>query len=210
MRPNSSEWTIVLVGSWNTAILNPEWLSKNVLDTEEIEIELAVLPAGPAIRYLTKTLLFNPATDRVVIAPRIPTEGALESAEQAATKLLSALPVTPLSACGVNFGYRVLEPSAEIALAFNISDSAKIAQRGWTVISTSITRTITYNNRVLNCRLSQNTDGSIDFRFNYHSSVNSAEAAEEAVAHSTSLMRHSLEFMQAVYGLELEDEEDDS
>ena len=43
MKPLLADWSIVLVGSWNIAILNPEWLGENVFKEAQFGAEILLV-----------------------------------------------------------------------------------------------------------------------------------------------------------------------
>lgn len=85
MTPVLDEWTIVLAGSWNTAILNPEWLGPNVLETAELEIEMLIGPARPQIKIVAPLVTIASDPTRVVL-----------NARRLVTRVFRALQMLPL------------------------------------------------------------------------------------------------------------------
>jgi hypothetical protein len=102
MKPILTDWTLVLVGSWNLAILNPDWLGKNIFDATQLDAELIIEGVRPRLRFFFEKVLVLPAPDRVIFAPRHPNDADLSAVEEAAKKVLTLLPVTPVSGVGIN------------------------------------------------------------------------------------------------------------
>jgi hypothetical protein len=205
MKPMLDEWTIVVVGSWNIAILNPEWVGREMLSSQEIEVELLFGAVRPQVKINSPSVSVIPAPNRVVINARQPSPDSLAEAEAATARMLEKLPVTPVTALGINFGYVEELMPVSVAQLFRIGDTCKISDVPLTIKSTSIKRRFDYDGRDLNFRLTQTEDAKLTIHFNYHISTNSAAAAKEALLGKVLMFQqHSQELTRQLYELELE------
>src|SRR5262245_61886273 len=123
MVPALDEWTIVIVGSWNVAILNPEWVGREVLEVPNVEMELLFGNMRPSLRISSPQVSVIPTSMQVVINPRHATDESLQAAERAAIILLDKLRVTPITAIGINFAYNEEAVPPGIAGLFTIADT---------------------------------------------------------------------------------------
>ena len=53
IKPVITEWTIVILGRWNTSIFNPKWLGKNIFDDKKLTIEVAMDAGFPMHTIIT-------------------------------------------------------------------------------------------------------------------------------------------------------------
>lgn len=181
MKPQLTNWTIVVAGSWNVAILNPDWFAQNVLNVPELMIELTVEGLQAKLKYLHDDLIVIPQTDRVIFGCRRPDQISLAACERAAINLLNRLPVTPVTAVGINIGYEEANPPKEVASLFNLQDDQKFSAQDFVFISRSITRSIAFEDRILNFKAQHTDGGSIILFANFHKEVQNTEQAREAL-----------------------------
>ena len=118
------EATYVLVGAWNTAILNPKWIASEILKLPQgtsIPMELAVGPAM-SVRAKIADLYFIPSSDKLIINPSKEDEELFKLADTAINTLYNTLPYTPIEAIGYNFLYE-LEENEDFAVDINFEAS---------------------------------------------------------------------------------------
>lgn len=208
MKPVASDWTIVIVGNWNMAILNPDWVASEILEKEQVGIEALIGPGMPSYRYISDEFIIIPRPDRVTISSTLTTPASLNRVESLACTVLEKLPVTPISAIGVNFGY-MEEEVIELAEIFAISDRMKIADAGLDVFESTIVRSMKFDEKMLNLRISQKEDGNIRIHLNYHKAVSSAEEASGYIRDKINDFRqHAENLLADVYNIELEEDQD--
>ena len=200
MKPIVTEWTIVTVGSWNLAILSPDWFARKVFGTNQIEVELVLENLSPRLRFLHQSVIVIPRTDRVIFGVREATDRALQLAEQAADRLLSELPVTPISAIGINFGFSIEDPSTDLATVFRFTDLQHFADQELVIDEASIARRMVHDLRTFNFTMILGQDGQVTFKTNYHSQVEGADAARAAIHDKTAAYRaHSERLIRTFY-----------
>ncbi len=113
MKLNLDKWSLVIRGQWNTAILSPDWLAKEVFKKQELHIKYPVLGNTPPI-FEASNMKIVAGKNSLVIAPTKNDEGLLQQIEDAAIHVLKTLPYTPVSAFGENFHYETQSVPAEI------------------------------------------------------------------------------------------------
>ncbi|MBL9149112.1 MAG: hypothetical protein JNM94_10510, partial [Phycisphaerae bacterium] len=112
----AADWNIVVLGHWNRAILTPNWIAEKVF----------CLPPGTPVNVLVPLDGFGPFQvehGRITVIP-IPgqlvfqlgamTPELLGQASQCARNAISALPATPLRACGINIRFTAAEAPGEL------------------------------------------------------------------------------------------------
>jgi len=99
----------IIVGAWNTAILNPNWIAKEILilgEGEQISVEYSAdIPIR--FRIKIKDLYFIPNNDRLIINPSVLDNKLFELVNQSSLELYNKLPYTPITAIGHNFVYEL-------------------------------------------------------------------------------------------------------
>lgn len=205
MTPVLDDWTIVIVGSWNVAILNPEWLGPNVFGQAELELELLIGPARPQIKVAAPLVAIVPEPGRVVLNARQTTDESVFRTAAVAARLLEKLPETPITGIGINFAFVETNVRPELATLFQIRDTGRISDQHLVIKSTTIVRQLEYNGRDLNLKLTQ--EDKLSFHFNYHKNVISALAAKEAIEGKVLLYKeHAIGLMRSLFNLDLEEQ----
>ena len=194
MRPVLEDWTIVVVGSWNVAILNPDWIGREMMNLQEVEIELIIGQNRPVPKVNSQLVSVTPSPNIVIISARQPTDESLKAAEDAACRMLEKLPITPVSGVGINFGY--------------VEETANISEIPLSIKSTSIVRQLEYDSRDINFRITQTADARLRIHLNYHAQLSTATAAREALMDKAiSYSRHSKELLHKLYNFDLDESE---
>lgn len=105
MIPDIERTNIVIVGRWNRFILNPEWVSKTLFETDKMQVEFSFDLLLPP-RYSNDSIRFTTLDDRVIITPLEYTDDSMQTAELISLRLINLLPHTPLTGIGFNYGYQ--------------------------------------------------------------------------------------------------------
>lgn len=200
MKPTVNEWTIVAAGSWNLAILNPDWFAKKVFKTNLLDVELILENFSPRIRFVHKPVIVIPASDRVIFGMREPSDAALSLCEAALIRLLEELPVTPITGVGINFGYVIDKPSVALAKVFQFQDAKQFNDNSLHVDDATITRHVKYENFIYGLTMTIKADGSVAVKVNYHLAAENAEFARKAIVGKAITCRHHTEkLIRAIY-----------
>ena len=208
MLPLASEWSIVIAGSWNLAILNPEWLAKKIFCKDEVEVELVLVGTRPTIRIRSGNVVFFPSSTRVSISCKEASAAALEEVEAVAVKVLKELPVTPLSGIGVNFAFRAEAPTEALLDCFNLNDGAKLSASGPQILSTGITRAFDDDGNRINYSMELGEDRSVTLKFNFHTPVSDGKEAISAIEKLSAVrLERAEKIIGEVYELSVEESE---
>lgn len=173
--------SVVIVGFWNPAIIQPPWLAAHVFggNTEQIPVQTELsLVAGQPPRFVMQGLRIAPAYDKLTIMPPGLEDAQLADCENRIRAILTALPHTPVSAFGVNFLFADDEPSTALLDLFADPESlAEATNLEFETQSTSFARAISMNGYVLNLTRSLSSTNSVMYKFNFHYQVTDATAA---------------------------------
>ncbi len=180
--------SLVLLGIWNPAILNPGWLAQRVHDVpvgEQVQVQVEQVLMGAAQSppsFTVSGIKYTPARNRLEIRPTAITQENITLAQRAAVRLLNLLPHTPIAAFGQNFEFVENHPTPEQLAIFEAgNDLAERCDFEFETVRTQLTSSIQFENRVLNLQRS-NQGGQLNLNFNFHYDANSAEVAIEKMA----------------------------
>ncbi len=113
----SEEWSVVILGAWNRAILTPAGISKRLFGLPkgtqvEVMVPLDVL-APFKVRHEDTSVAA--AADRLIINPSKCNYTNMQKPMNIACKALGNLPETPVSAAGYNFKFKSGKPVPALA-----------------------------------------------------------------------------------------------
>jgi hypothetical protein len=201
-------WNVVVVGAWNVAILNPEWLGRNLFKDSNVQVEIPIGGQPVALMRVTSAgVRVLTAPDRVIFSPVKIDDGSLRRVEECAVDLLRQLPHTPLVAIGVNFKFVEADPGEHLVTHFRDPDVDAIVRLGFVSEGVSQTRHLRFaDDRTLNLktRLAGNR---LELDFNFHRDVKTVDDAMNAVGGRIIDFRdRALGLLAGVFGLEVEQE----
>src|SRR5260221_5274192 len=163
--------SLVIVGIWNPAILNPAWLVRHAFalpvgEDLPVQIEVAV-PALLTPRFTMNGVLIAPSRNNIVLQPVVPiTANKLDLVERLAINILTNLPHTPVSAFGYNFEFRDAAPSAEqLELFAHVQDLAAL-DFAFDTRETCVVSTLAFQARELNLSRSH-SNGALNLTFKF-------------------------------------------
>lgn len=202
---------LILVGIWNPAILNPEWLVRHAFKDKEakdvpVTIEIATFP-GLSPRLTIEGIVFQPGRSRVVmVVPNNAGEEDINKVEAIATAILRELPHTPMQAVGQNFEFVENDPTPEQMNIFDSSDDlSEKCDFEFNPISQQVVSSIQFDGRTLNFTRTV-LDGKLRLKFNFHYNVTSAEDAVDKISTNHRFVenyRYALRIINSLYGVDL-------
>lgn len=205
LRLDPSRCPLVIAGAWNQAIFSPAWLARHVTDGRVPALQIGFGPQGLFSQFLCEDVVLGVVPAQVQIVPTQVTDGALETMERIAVKILTMLPQTPVSAAGINFGFD-LDKSEELDHLFEFSDTLALARLAIPVGSSAIVRRIPQaDGLVLNMQITKEPSG-IKIDMNHHRTASSATDAVDRLAGGLRAARQrSLDMLRDLYGLTLQE-----
>lgn len=173
-------WTIAILGRWNVAIFSPAWLSKNVLQSKDVTLEVGIEPGLPR-RVTGDNVVLIPTNSRLILAPNDLGDGTLCRMEQVACKVLELLTHTPISAVGINYGYRISPLTEELRAKLPVILSTEFAKENLSIRSREYKWTFQYDQETLN--VTYQSDGEeATILFNFHKDVTDTQIAAAYIA----------------------------
>ncbi len=177
MPTTPTNWSIVVAGAWNLAILTPDGIRKRLFELPErtsINIEVAVDRPG-LFRVLHDQLAVSPSARALEITVQQSDLNTLLLAGTIATRAVTSLSETPLTGAGINMRY-VMTPITErfdelckAALDDVLSDANE------TIVSRVTRRSLALDKGVLNIELMRQSDHEAEVAFNFHCDAPSAD-----------------------------------
>lgn len=199
MEPRPNSWQIVVAGYWNRMIFSPEWVGQHLLQQELVDVLVPFVPDAPII-YRKNDIEIQIAATRLAVAARQTTEASLQSAEQMVCSILQHLPNTPISAVGVNLGFKDREPRNSLLGMFNLADDPDITTEGWRIEERQFVRRLTRDNQTLNLALSFKL-AEVELDANFHSDTTSAHVARGLLnGHTAGMLGNLNALIHHVYG----------
>jgi len=166
-----SNWSIVVLGAWNTRILTPEWISNGRLtENKEIKVEVALNNPDLPIKYRFDNILLQVSDNRIILNPLSDEDTNIKLIEDITVKILTELNHTPLIGIGLNYNYIDKSPVSEQLSLLNIKDNNLYSDSGYEISSTSIKRKFIKNNNVININVIYD-NANLKYNFNFHKDI---------------------------------------
>jgi len=179
MAATPQNWNIVVVGSWNPAILTPEGVAKRIFALEvgtPIDVQIAIdLPFTVQVRH--GGVLAAPSSRQLVITVEDPpTTPVMRYAVESMQRAVRSLPETPFTAVGVNIRYMLDTVPEPIAEASESSLDDLLADAAYRIQAKLMRRTLEWNGGALNLELRDDIDGTGHITFNFHKNATTPAA----------------------------------
>lgn len=198
--------TIIVVGSWNQAIFNEDFVGTCVLTGQEkITTEIAMTPTGWIPRFTRGPIQLLVHPERVVWIPLDANEASLRRLEDSVVKLLSQLSVTPIRAVGINFGFETDRPTERLKAEVALEDLYSFKALGLEPRSAAAKLSFDIEDRTLNVTVEASTGAPrMLIELNFHKEVRDANEAIAAVRGKTEWARErALVLLKEAWDLEL-------
>lgn len=170
MRPLADSYNIVILGAWNPSIFSPEWVLRNLAESEQCEVKTAFPIDDPtAPRRITfEDINIFPGRRQILLNPVTSNLEGMKKCSSVLVKILDLLLHTPVSSAGVNFSFNESNPSDKMLAALMPSDSGSILAE-YPIKETKINRVLKRDEDscVFNFSITQNDTGCI-LSYNFH------------------------------------------
>lgn len=211
MTPVVEGTSLVVVGNWNPAILQPEWIVREVIggDPAATQVQLEFSPiAGIPPKTTIGNVTFVPTNSRLQMHPKFVNEENLLQVETYTRKILASLLHTPVKAIGENFLFRLAEPSEAAVNEFPVvQDLTEKLDFDFTVKDREIGLSVEIvGGPTMNMERWLKNNGSIEFKFNFHYEVSSAAQANQVLEHSFLANFERAKKIVEAYGFTIEQE----
>ncbi len=194
---------LVLVGSWNHAIFQKEWVSKFLLPQKELKVEFP-LNERASQRITSNELRIYTMGDKLCFAPLNDDTQTFGLIEDSALKVADLLPHTPVKAFGINFKYEETGNSTLLD-SLRTNDATQIAETYAALISSNIRHTFKINGKIINIDISTHSEH-VAFNVNFHFDIKNLVEFKEKYNENEilELKKLSEEILRDIYNLDKE------
>lgn len=181
MKLEAFDWSVIVAGKWNKAILTPSGIGRLIYgigEAEAIPVEIPLDGIAPyRVSHPSSPVFVQVESTRLRLALVKMTWDSLAQAMSFGVTALKTLPMTPVGAAGINVDFRIAEPPEEFLGYTESNVDSRLNDLGLVIAQRGITRSLSMDPGVLNVRFVSGEQGCI-IRFNFHCSSEEHEALE--------------------------------
>jgi hypothetical protein len=201
-------WNAVAIGGWNPHILSPRGVARHVFGVEEgtpVQLELAIdVPAVYRVSHDGFTV--TPSTERLEVTTAIATFVGLSKAAGFLRKAMESLPVTPVSAAGLNIRYVLIDPDGALLPKLKVSLDDSLSDAGLTIKTRRISRTLEHLTGVINLKITAEEADRYEVELNLDCRTSRSEILVWLASSPATLRETARRIMQNVLGATLPEE----
>lgn len=146
----NDSFTAVFVGDWNKLYTQPDWIAGNIFEKEEIEIGVNGQGAEFSVSYRGDNVIVSPGQENMIFSAINTEDETLETLCRCVNNFIKKARTPQLFAYGLNADF-VEEDSILFAEALDsMADTNAIAELGYEVVSTKVSRTLKHEDRIIN------------------------------------------------------------
>lgn len=179
-----SDWSVVVVGFWNRAILTPAGIVRRLYGLPEdtpVEVEVALDAIAPhRVKHDHVTVMAG--SDRLIVSPDICNYATLDTALRVARTALRSLPETPVLAAGFNLKYKSERHIESLAAVTAHNWDERLSDEGYTIDSRLINRALNWRDGQIRVSVAQEPDLSFSIALNFDLRSNSADRLHDWLA----------------------------
>jgi len=195
--------TLVIAGSWNHAIINPDWISKFILPNTELKVEIPLNVNG-SFRISTDELRIFSIDGKLNFAILKHEESIYKKIGDLGIAIAEHLIHTPVIGFGINYIFECAG-NEEIDDLMLVKDSGKISENGFSIVNTTIRRELKIGEKLINLGIVKGKDiYTIDF--NYHNKINSLVEFKDKFESDNMIdfKNESIDILKGLYNMEME------
>jgi hypothetical protein len=190
------DWSVVVVGHWNRAILTPAGIAKQLFGLPSgtpVQVFVPLDTIAPHI-VLYGDVKVIPSSDRLIIQPVNNTIDNLKTVMEIAKRALVELPRTPVSAAGINLKYRSTDRVETLEqLTAHSSWDDRLSDADYRIESRAITRSLHWRGGKIQVFITQESEGRYELLLNFETQSNDTDQLQEWVSVATDDIRTQAE-----------------
>jgi len=152
------EWSVIIIGRWNRAILTPAGIARRVFGLDEFKQLYVAVPLDGVspyqVRHPTGNITVRTDETRLRIHLEKEDYQTLKYAMVAGASALTSLPETPVSAAGFNVGFLMPEITPELAAMVAGDIDSRLAGMEHDIAARTLGRSLEYGVGKLNIGIS--------------------------------------------------------
>lgn len=198
---------LVILGSWNRAIFNPDWVKKYLFSKDDkINIEVPINNSIASFKFNVENISVSVLDQRLLLGTDKPTVENFTRIGNIGKAIFRFLPHTPVTAFGINHAFEAHIDELKDNI-FSLSDEENLKDAGYKEESIRIGRDIHLSKScTLHFAIQRNGKDHIIFDFNYNFNLESFEYFSELFDIDDIVIKHKecVDFLKEIYGLEYE------
>jgi hypothetical protein len=164
-----NDWSILVVGHWNRAILTPAGIVRRLFKMPEetpVQVEVA-LDAFLPYRVRHNNVIVTPHSDRLHIQPAIHTYDAFAEAMKVARSGIDSLPETPMVAAGLNINFKATGQYPSLSAITVHAWDDRLIENDFKIETRSIARALPWKGGHIKLTVAEDTDNTFNILMNY-------------------------------------------
>lgn len=157
----------VLLGDWNKLFIQPDWVSTNVFQSEEMEIRIRGVGTDCEVSYACNDVIITPAQDKLVFGVSFNSDDRLQYFADCINRFVQEASSPVKGAFGINCDFYEEDGLVFAEVSDGISDHDTLVKDGYQICATTLSRTLEKGNKVINIDFKMNNTG-LNIHFNEH------------------------------------------
>jgi hypothetical protein len=208
-----ADWSVVILGRWNRAILTPHGIAKWLFRLGEgkpVEVNVPLDGVSPYIvKHPMQQIVVMTDESRLLIQVAKANYQTLWHAMAAGVNALTALPQTPVYAAGFNINCRSKEVTSQMAYLL-VSESEKaLVDAGFKPLARTVGRSLEHGAGTLNVTVTGGEDG-CGLSLNFHRGSEVVEELREWLQTPVEQVEATVKKVLDTFGLDIEEIRNDA
>jgi len=164
------DWTVVVLGSWNRAILTPAMVTRKLFQLPEgTPVKVAVqLDVVAPYQISHDEIVVVPFRDKLIVATMKPNFVSLGKAMKVARNAMEQLPSTPYTAAGFNLRYKSKSPIEALQSLTSLETwDNRISDEDLSIDERSVTRALKWEDGKIKVTITQQEDPAHSMLLNF-------------------------------------------
>jgi hypothetical protein len=177
------DWSVVIVGHWNRAILTPAGIAKRLFGLPSGTPVQVFVPLDTIAPYIVEhgNVKVIPSSDRLVVQPVNNTIDNLKDVMEIAKRALVELPRTPVYAAGINLKYRSTDRVETLEQLTAHAWDDRLSDADFRIESRAISRSLRWKDGKIQIFVTQETEGRYELLLNFETQSNDTEQLQKWV-----------------------------
>lgn len=208
-----ADWSVVIIGRWNRAILTPSGIRKRLFQLEEATQVRVAVPLDGVSPYMvghpTQQIIVLTEEGRLRIQVERADYETLEQAMVVGANALTALPETPVTAAGFNVNFRSKETTTKMA-SLLLSESEKaLVNSMCEPLARTVGSSLKHDEGKLNVTLTGSEDG-FGLSLNFHRGSERVDELKQWLQMPVENVKTTTRRVLAAFELDVEEVSDDA